>query len=399
MTLHVPTILLASAAMSGLIAMLQFVVSPRLQNHALRYWAVSNLAAATGTVLLGLRPVLPLALSVIVGNGLVFAALGLVLAGVRVFDGRRPMLGTVFAGTLAGAGLLFLSMLSGDDLGQRIVITSLVITAWCALAAALLFRQPERDDWSLARGICAGLLCVMATLHAARAAAVAGGWTNPEVAYSGIVQAVLVLAAVGLSISWNFCSLYMVLDRLASIDDLTGLPNRRTTLRRGRNLFNEAIIRQRALSILMVDLDHFKSINDRFGHHVGDAVLRRFAEAAARGLRSGDVIGRLGGEEFCVILPGADAIAGREVGERLRRIAEGELSCVADLPVNATVTVGVATLHPDGQAVPALSSLIRAADEALYVAKGEGRNRVLAAAWPSSYQHEAQRADITSASA
>ncbi|MFG1480312.1 GGDEF domain-containing protein [Xanthobacter sp. V4C-4] len=376
MMLHVPTLMLTSAMISGLVALLQVFASRRLQNPSLRYWAAANIAVAVGGLLLGLRGDIPMALSVVAGNGLIFAALGLMLAGVRVFDGKTAMVGTVVLVTLAGAGLLAGSLFLGDDLGQRIIIASIINAGWCLAAVGTLWPRPQRDGWSFARGACAVLLLVLGISYLARTAALGAGWMTADAALTGASQAVLVTAGLALATSWNFCSLYMVLDRLVSTDDLTGLLNRRTTLARGRLLLDDARARRRAVSVLMVDLDHFKSINDRFGHHVGDAVLQRFAEAAARELRSGDVIGRLGGEEFCAILPGADADAGREVGERLRRIAERELRTVVDLPIHATVTVGVATLDPPASAPAALASLMQAADLALYEAKADGRNRV-----------------------
>lgn len=384
MTLHVPTLLLTSAMMSGLVAALQFFVSYRLQNRSLRYWALANLAVAGGCIFLGLRSDIPYALSILAGNALIFTALGLMLSGVRVFDGRQARLGAIFLMVLTGTGLLAVSLLFGDNLGQRLAIASLFIAGWCLAGMTALWRQPHRDGWSFARGTCAILLLLLALIYLARALALTLGWITADHAFSDTPQAALVLSGIALATSWNFCSLYMVLDRLVSTDDLTGLLNRRTTLLRGRLLLDDALARRRAMSILMVDLDHFKSINDRFGHHVGDAVLQRFADAVARELRSGDVIGRLGGEEFCAILPGADTDAAREVGERLRRIAERELRCVAERPINATVTVGIATLDPAAKTVPALAGLIQAADEALYLAKAEGRNRVLAACWPST---------------
>lgn len=376
MTLHVPTILLTSAMMNALIAALQMFVSQRIQSRALGYWAWCNIAVASGGVFLGLRGTVPLVASVILGNGLLFFGLGLVVAGVRIFDGQPPRLKLVFGVAGLGTALLAVSLAQGDNLGERVIIASLVICGWCLLAAFSLSHRPPRDDWSVARSICTGLLGLMACLYGLRAIGVAVGMFSAESAHMGPQQALLVLASLALGISWNFCSLYMVLDRLASTDELTGLLNRRTTLRRGRQVLDDALLRGRAMSVLMLDLDHFKSINDRFGHHVGDAVLRHFAETAARALRAGDVIGRLGGEEFCVILPGADTAAAEDVGERLRQIAELELKTVVDLPVNATVTVGVASLPPDAPHAKALGNLMRAADEALYTGKSEGRNRV-----------------------
>ncbi|MDQ0504714.1 GGDEF domain-containing protein [Xanthobacter agilis] len=394
MTLHVPTILLTSAMMNALIAALQLFISHRLQNVALAYWALCNVAVATGATLLGLRAEIPLVVSVVLGNGLLLFGLGLVLSGVRSFDGKTPRLGLVAAIAALGMGLLFLSLHFGDNLGQRIILISLLIAGWCLLAAIALHRGPERDHWSFARSVCSVLISAMGGLYAARALAVATGWLSTENAYAGTPQAVLVLSGLAIGIGWNFCSLYMVLDRFASTDELTGLLNRRTTLLRGRHLFDDAIARRSAMSILMVDLDHFKSINDRFGHHVGDAVLHRFADVAPRGLRFGDVIGRLGGEEFCVLLPGADSDTAWKLGERLRLIAELELRVVASRPVHATVTIGIATLPADPPAGPSLASLIRAADEALYLGKAEGRNRVLVAGRPPARDPDAVEADM-----
>lgn len=144
-------------------------------------------------------------------------------------------------------------------------------------------------------------------------------------------------------------------------------------------MFEEAHTQRRAISVLMLDLDHFKAINDRFGHQVGDAVLQRFAEVASQGVRARDLIGRIGGEEFCVILPGADARAAVEVAERLRLLAERELASVAHCPTGTTVTIGCSTLTPEQYDVASMTALIKEADDALYFAKAQGRNRVLSA--------------------
>lgn len=379
MALHVPTLLLTSGVVCALIALVQLAISYRLRIPALGYWAASNITGAAGTLLLAMRSELPPEATILFGNGLIFIWLALALSGMRVFDGKPPMITWTLTGAFAGAFVLFAAYRIEDNLGQRVIIASLLIAGWCALGASVMFCQPLGDIRSRARGLFAMLLAVFSVLYVARAIGVAAHWSTPTTAFAGPLQGLVVLISLAVATSWNFCSLYMVLDRLASRDDLTGLLNRRTILLQGRVMFEEAHAQRRAISVLMLDLDHFKTINDRFGHQVGDAVLQRFAEVASQGVRARDLIGRVGGEEFCVILPGADATAAQEVGERLRLLAERELASVAHCPTGGTVTIGVATLSPDQYDQISITALLKEADEALYFAKAQGRNRVLSA--------------------
>lgn len=166
------------------------------------------------------------------------------------------------------------------------------------------------------------------------------------------------------------------LRRLATTDSLTGAFNRRHFLAVGAAEMERAQRYGNALSVLMIDVDHFKSINDRFGHAVGDDSLRALVEALRRGLRDIDVIGRLGGEEFAVLLP-ETAMAGALVtAERLRaRIADLRLPVADGQILSFTVSIGVACPHGVDVSPAAVLAL---ADAALYKAKNNGRNRVWA---------------------
>lgn len=165
----------------------------------------------------------------------------------------------------------------------------------------------------------------------------------------------------------------------ATIDDLTGLWNRRMVLEHLYRELNRARHEKRPFALAIVDVDRFKSINDTYGHRVGDAVLRSTADALRSQLRQYDFVGRLGGEEFLVLLPGCDAAAARGVGERMREAVSRQTSAVGPEPVRVTVSVGVAvTLNGSGSP----DALIEAADAALYRAKEGGRNRVEGASVP-----------------
>ncbi|MGR7996516.1 diguanylate cyclase [Xanthobacter sp. ZOL 2024] len=381
MILHVPTLLMTAAVVCCLIAGVQMVLKYRTNVSALGYWGTANVTGAAGALVLALRADLPLAFVVVVGNGLIYVWLGLLITGIRAFDGQRPLLALSLAAALASTGLLLISYLMGDNLGQRIVIGSLLIAVWCGVGTWIMLQRRPGEMRSRARLTFALLLVLLSLFYVARALGVAVGWIMPMNALSGSAQGLVLLASLALVTGWNFASLYLVLDRLASRDDLTGLLNRRTTLLQGRLLLEEARAQRHPLSVLMLDLDHFKTVNDRFGHQVGDAVLRRFAEVARQSVRAQDLIGRIGGEEFCVVLPGADGKAALEIGERLRTTAESELWEVDQCAIRATVTVGVSTLAavaPDD--APSISGLIKEADDALYYAKAAGRNRVLSAA-------------------
>lgn len=165
-----------------------------------------------------------------------------------------------------------------------------------------------------------------------------------------------------------------LLDRLSRRDELTGLSNRRDVM---EALSREAALAARYggdLSVILIDIDHFKSINDRFGHPVGDEVLRRLALTLSQGFRCVDTVGRYGGEEFMVVQPQTNFRGARASAEVLRQRIERMLFAELDHPV--TVSCGIASLDINGGSVHAL---IAAADDALYRAKRQGRNRVVGA--------------------
>ncbi|MFI4969750.1 MAG: diguanylate cyclase [Lysobacterales bacterium] len=161
--------------------------------------------------------------------------------------------------------------------------------------------------------------------------------------------------------------------RLAEHDVLTGVLNRRAILAHLRNAFRHARESDEPLSILFLDLDHFKRVNDGYGHRAGDQCLRAVIAPISRELRQGDALGRYGGEEFLIVLPGAVAANAEVVAERIRGSVQAMPLLVSGTRIGLTVSIGVATRDAE-TGTP--EDLIECADAALYRSKAEGRNRV-----------------------
>lgn len=169
-------------------------------------------------------------------------------------------------------------------------------------------------------------------------------------------------------------SYYEYLHEISVSDPLTRIPNRR--------YFDEFLGREMArtrrykrnLSLLMIDVDHFKKINDEHGHLCGDAVLRDLAETVSSRLRRSEFLARYGGEEFALVLPETDIRGSEVVAEQIRELVEKHEFCCGDTTIKVTVSIGVAQWDPE---MFESNDLIGAADDCLYKAKGEGRNRVV----------------------
>lgn len=162
----------------------------------------------------------------------------------------------------------------------------------------------------------------------------------------------------------------------AAHDGLTGLANRRSAMARLEAEIAQAHRRGQPLVLLALDLDHFKRVNDAYGHAAGDRVLTEFATILRESLRLGDLGARVGGEEFVALLPQTEALAARHVAERIREQCERhEVAHDDNTSIRFTISIGLASLHPGDDA----AALLARADQALYRAKHGGRNRVVAA--------------------
>lgn len=167
------------------------------------------------------------------------------------------------------------------------------------------------------------------------------------------------------------------LEKLASTDDLTGLANRNAFMSKAETEFLRAQRYKRSLSVIMIDVDHFKCVNDEHGHAVGDIVLREVSKICGEALRDSDTLGRIGGEEFVLLLPDTPIKNAEYVAERMRKQLASSPIKHNNIELLVTASFGVATIdHKDGT----FNALIERADQAMYDAKKSGRNKVKSAA-------------------
>jgi diguanylate cyclase (GGDEF)-like protein len=162
--------------------------------------------------------------------------------------------------------------------------------------------------------------------------------------------------------------------RLANFDELTNIYNRRAFILNAEKSLALFVKKKEPISFILIDLDKFKLINDTFGHGTGDSVLMDFSSKVKMQLKSNDLFGRYGGDEFAIMLPGADSITSNEVAERLRKVIE-ENSIIENMDMKYTISIGLITLIPDRETN--VDFLFKLSDQSLYEAKQNGRNAIV----------------------
>jgi len=191
------------------------------------------------------------------------------------------------------------------------------------------------------------------------------------------------IAIVALVFAWLLVKLIQgqrKLHKASSIDMLTGIANRRKLMRKGRKLLQRAKAKQSDFAVIMIDIDHFKKVNDEFGHHMGDQVLKKVVELGESFMRKTDVFGRFGGEEFIVFLPSTSTAQAKKIAERFRTAVEThswQISHALKASFTTSISIGVASSADISKGEKYdLTELINQADSLLYRAKEQGRNKV-----------------------
>lgn len=346
-----------------------------------RHWAVGAWLVFLGFGLVFLQGRIPALLSIPIATATLQGACVAFYWAILLFRGRRLRVAFGVSSVLAAFALSAYFWAVVDRPASRIVAASMTAIPFCAAAAyEVLRRDPSGRRPPRIYTVTSGGLIFVGLALAARvghslfsasptATSFSGNWVQYLVFTSYIV---LVLLSFGFLLMCND-RLNEELVRLATLDPLTEAFNRRTI----EDLLRKEDSRSRRsgtpLSVVMVDVDHFKRVNDEHGHAAGDAALVHVVGVMERELRTEDLVGRFGGEEFLVVLPSATEEEAAAAAERLRdRIAREPLR-TDEAVLALTVSAGVATLEP---AKETCERLLRRADAALYEAKRGGRNRV-----------------------
>ncbi len=380
MSLDVNTLFLVTIyveAILGLLLLFAWVQNTAIT--AVAWWGFAHLLLAASVTLFGLYGSASDLISIDLANAILFTAFAVTWTGARLFDHRRPLPVLIVAGP---AIWLLASRLPGfaDSFDVRALIGSVIITAYTWGAAFEFWRG--RSEPLVSRWPAIFLLFAHGALYLLRTpfgAMLPWRLTGDQLLESAWLT-VLSFEGLLFTISIAFILLAMAKERTehrhktaALIDPLTGVSNRRAFLQDGETQLQRQATDPRPIAVMLLDLDHFKSINDRFGHATGDRVLEIFADVSSGCLRRIDLFGRLGGEEFGAVLRDTGRERALAVGEQIRTSFAEAAREIDGRPVGATVSVGIVISQ---DAVLDLSALLAQADHALYRAKDAGRNRV-----------------------
>jgi diguanylate cyclase (GGDEF)-like protein len=376
MALDLPTLFVVATCVTALLGLFLLFAWMQDRVRALAWWGSAYLIGGFSVVIWAIESHISPPLPVGTSNALVFIACGMIWGAARLFHGRPVLWGWMGAGAI-----LWLFACMNPDFVQsamaRIALSSVIVSVYTFLTAAELWRERRRHLLRRWPAIFVPMLHGAVFLCPIPLASLMPDDRGIVALASGWI-AVFALEVMLYIVGTAFIILVLSKERTmrihktaATTDELTGMLNRRGFYAAAGQLCERQSRRNEPVSVLIFDLDHFKAVNDTFGHATGDEVLQRFAETVSANMRVSDVVGRFGGEEFVAILPGAieDAAA---AATRVRAAFEAAALTVGGQQLVSTVSIGAACGAPGAD----LPALLAAADRALYRAKSNGRNRV-----------------------
>jgi diguanylate cyclase (GGDEF)-like protein len=387
MQLNVETLSFINGGQALVLALMLWYGTHDASLHAmngLRLRAVALLLEAIAAFLLAAsHPISPLVL-LLVGNTCNLSAQALTVVALRMLL-KRPLRwrAALLLGVAGWLGVTWLST-AHPNYVQRVMFGSLIIACNTGLNIQALWGGCSRREtraqclllWTYFLAValliwrCGSLLLLSTPPQGISAS------TPVNVIYVLMLGVQPLLASVGFLLLYNEI-LQRELYDLARIDPLTGVTNRLGLLEASQTLLEQARAKQESIGVLLIDADHFKSINDRFGHDDGDRVLLELVSNIRCMLRGGDLVGRVGGEEFLVLSPSVKAPDLLALAERIRSAIERTSFNIAGQAYALTVSIGAALAEAHE---PDMMGARRRADVALYEAKRAGRNRVMIAA-------------------
>lgn len=376
--------LLVGALLTLLIGVVLAVVAramPAAFRPAMNWWVAATLLQPAGFVLLSQRDHLPAWVTIVVANAFIAGAFAAYAVALRRFHRLTVPHLLLWGMTALAVGVSVWFGLVQPDLTKRLIAISVVLAWMLGYCAWTIYRGP--DGRSLVRHVAGGAFLLAALIMGYRALALT--WdpgqviavfqlTHVQLLTYAIGSILPVVATVGFLLLCTDRS-QQELERAARVDYLTDVYNRRAIEELGTRAIASARRHGTSLALQVVDIDHFKRINDELGHAAGDLALVRAVERIRECLRAEDVLGRLGGEEFIVLMPNADGASATAAAERIREAFSARPLDLRGQPRKVTLSIGVAVLAPADRL---FSQLLQRGDRAMYAAKHAGRDLVMA---------------------
>lgn len=377
MSLDTSTLYLVATLVAALLGVMLLFFGQRENIPALKWWGVAYVLGASSIAVSTLTNSLLIQQLSLSLSAVGFVACGMVWGAARVFHGHPPNLPGILLG--AFVWLAAISLLAPITPAMRMTIGAAIVAVYAVLTASELLterRKTMKRRWpAFMVPVLHGFVLMLPILL--------GDYFHgdDELFADSVWATVFAIELVLYAVGTVFVIFMLVSERTvrahkaaASLDPLTGIFNRRGFAEATARMIEREADAGRPVTVMILDIDHFKSINDRFGHAAGDDVLCRFANVITGTLRITDLCGRIGGEEFAALLPCSmeEALL---AAERVREAFASSGIVIAETSVNTTVSIGVA----GGPVGTELDVLLAAADTALYQAKRGGRNRVQSA--------------------
>jgi diguanylate cyclase (GGDEF)-like protein len=381
MQLDVNTLFMVTMHVEILLGLLLFFAwAQSFSKRALAWWGSAHLMRATSIMLFGLHGSVPTSLSIDFANAVLFASFALTWCGARVFDRRSPEPAFALVGVAVWLLVCRLPIFA-ESAAVRALVGSGIVTAYLWLAALEFWRG--RAEALVSRWPAIFMLFAHGALFLLRTplGAVLRAPPDSSLAMSGWLE-LLSLEALLFTISIAFILLAMAKERTeyshraaARTDALTGIANRRGFLEQAA-VSKRAAMDLKPTAVLLFDLDHFKSVNDNYGHAIGDRALQIFADTAQAHIGPSGLVGRWGGDEFVAVLYDTVRDRAATLAERIQVAFEKAAADIDGRPAKATVSTGMVFSANGAFELPAL---LLQADQALYRAKTDGRNRLAVA--------------------
>jgi len=380
--LDVPTLAVMTVLVGTEFA-LGFMLVGRLlgRQPGLGPWTLCAITMAAGGLVWSAHGVLPELVLVLASNGAIFAAFGFAWIGARDFCGAPRTILPLAIGVVPFLSTLAYFSAVAPSTRARVVVAAAAAAAWL-LATAWTFLRKAPAGLGASAWVAGGAFLLHGLFQIGRmffpqqgehsSDLLQQGWPGVATALEIIIASLAILLAIVALITHR---LVRDLGRAARFDVLTGVLNRRALEQEGEQAIRTATTMGLPCAVVFFDLDHFKEVNDLHGHQAGDAALRHVVSIVSSSMRSTDLFGRYGGEEFVVVMPGATLDDARAAAERFRVRIAGRPASFQGLEIPVTASIGIASGHGVD-----LATLLSRADAALYRAKDGGRDRVIEAA-------------------